>query len=279
MTARVLAATPAAKLNLALVVGPRRGDGYHAVATVLQRIDLRDRLELEAGPPLEVTGFAGDTIVALALLRLAETAGVEARWRVTLEKGIPVAAGLGGGSADAAAALVLANRTLPAPLPADRLVEIAASVGSDVPFFLEPGPKLAEGRGERLTGLALPLDYRIVVALAGGAAKASTGAVYARFDELGGGAGFEARRDALRAWLPGCVRASDLAGLPGNDLAVAAGGGGGLPELLRAAGAFRADVSGAGPAVYGLFATEPEAMSAAAALPAGTRSWVVAPVS
>lgn len=278
MTGRVLAAAPAAKVNLALVVGPRRADGYHGVATVLQRIDLRDRLELEAGPTLEVAGFAGDTIVALALLRLAEAAGVEARWRVTLEKGIPVAAGLGGGSADAAAALVLANRTLPAPLGAGRLVEVAASVGSDVPFFLEPGPKLAEGRGERLTPLALPLDYRIVVALGDGAVKASTGAVYARFDELDGGAGFEGRRDSLRARLRDCARSSDLARLPGNDLAAASGGGGGLPELLRAAGAFRAEVSGAGPAVYGLFATEREARSAAEALPAGTRTWVVAPI-
>lgn len=269
---------PAAKINLSLVVGPLRADGYHEVATVLQRIDLRDRIELETGPQLEVTGFSGDTLVALALTRLAEAVGVEPRWRVTLEKAIPVASGLGGGSADAAAALVLANRTLPSPLDAATLGAVAVSVGSDVPFFLEPGPKLAEGRGERLIPLALPRGYRIVVALADGAVKASTGEVYGRFDELGGGIGFEARRERLRRGLHACARPADLAGLPGNDLAVAAGGGGELPERLRAAGAFRADVCGAGPSVYALFADGRDAERAAAGLPPGTRAWVVAPI-
>ena len=278
MTSASQGVAPAAKINLSLVVGPLRSDGYHDVATVLQRIDLRDRIELETGPQLEVTGFSGDTLVALALERLAEAAGVEPRWRVTLEKAIPVAAGLGGGSADAAAALVLANRTLPSPLDAERLGAVAASVGSDVPFFLEPGPKLAEGRGERLTPLALPQDYRIVVALADSAAKASTGEVYGRFDGLGGGADFEARRERLRAGLRACARPADLARLPGNDLAAAAGGGDELPELLRAAGAFRADVSGAGPAVYGLVGAGGVGGRAAAGRPPGTSTWVVAPI-
>lgn len=278
MSAAAQYGLPAAKINLSLVVGPLRADGYHEVATVLQRIDLHDRIELETGPQLEVTGFSGDTLVALALTRLAEAAGVEPHWRVTLEKAIPVASGLGGGSADAATALVLANRTLPSPLDAASLGAVAVSVGSDVPFFLEPGPKLAEGRGERLTPLALPRGYRIVVALADGAVKASTGEIYGRFDELGGGAGFDERREQLRAGLRACARASNLARLPGNDLAAAAGGGGGLVELLLGAGAFRADVSGAGPCVYGLFVDGRDAERAAAGLPPGTRTWVVAPI-
>ena len=89
-----------------------------------------------------------------ALERLAREAGVEPRWHVRIEKRIPVAAGLGGGSADAAAALVLANRTLPVPVGAERLHALASALGSDVPFFLEPGPKLAEGRGEQLVDVA-----------------------------------------------------------------------------------------------------------------------------
>ncbi len=91
-----------AKVNLALVVGPLRDDGKHEVLTVLQRIDLVDRIELREAPDLRVDGFADDTLVETALRRLARTAGVEPRWRVRIEKRIPVAAGLGGGSSDAA---------------------------------------------------------------------------------------------------------------------------------------------------------------------------------
>ena len=128
-----------AKINLALVVGEARPDGFHEVATVMQRIDLLDRLSLEPDESFSVRGFADDTLVSLALERLAAAAGVEPRWRVRIEKRIPVAAGLGGGSADAAAALVLANQTLTDPLEADALAELAAGVGSDVPFSSSPG--------------------------------------------------------------------------------------------------------------------------------------------
>jgi 4-diphosphocytidyl-2-C-methyl-D-erythritol kinase len=270
-------ASAPAKINLALVVGRVRADGLHEVATVLQRIDLCDRIELAPAAAVSVAGFPADTIVAKALRRLAESAGIGWGWRVHLRKEIPVAAGLGGGSADAAAALALANETLPEPLPSERLHALATSLGADVPFFLAPGAKLAEGAGERLTTLELPQDFWVLVALPPGARKRSTRAVYARFDERGGGPGFEQRRERLLAVLAACKRASDLAALPANDLRDAAGRND-YPERLRAAGAFRADVSGAGPAVYGLFERRAEAVAAAAQLPAGTRTWVVAPV-
>src|SRR5919108_728996 len=173
--------------------------------------------------------------------------------RVRLVKEIPVAAGLGGGSADAAAALRLANETLFEPLAAERLCEVAGELGSDVPFFLDPGPKLAEGAGERLTPLDLPQDYWVVVAVPRRARKSSTGAVYERFDELGGGAGFAGRKEALLDVLAAVSRPRHFAGFPPNDLARAAAGEAGLAGDLLAAGAFRADLSGAGPAVYGLF--------------------------
>jgi 4-diphosphocytidyl-2-C-methyl-D-erythritol kinase len=267
----------AAKVNLGLVVGSTRADGYHEIVTVMQRIDVCDRLELWPSETLEVEGFAGDTLVRDALVRLSRAAGVEARWRVRIEKRIPVSAGLGGGSADAAGALVLANRTLPAPLAADELRELAAELGSDVPFFVEPGPKLAEGRGEQLTPVEIPQDFWVLVAIETGARKDSTGAVYARFDQVGGAAGFEERRRALVDSLAGCRRAADLALLPPNDLARAVPTTT-LPERLRSLGAFRADVSGAGPAVYGLFLTRREALAAARRLPHGARCWVAAPV-
>jgi 4-diphosphocytidyl-2-C-methyl-D-erythritol kinase len=270
-------AIAAAKINLALVVGPRRPDGLHEVATILQRIDLCDRIELEAGDRLEVRGFPDDTIVESALRRLAAEAGVEPSWRVRIAKRIPVAAGLGGGSADAAAALRLANASIPAPLAHDRLHALAAELGADVPFFVDPGPKLAEGAGERLSPLDLPQDFWVVLALPSQVDKGSTSRVYERFDLLGGGPGFERRRADLLHALAEMRRPADLAALPPNDLAEASGAGALVTEL-RAAGAFRADVSGAGPAVYGLFTARAEARSAARRLGRGTRAWVTAPV-
>ena len=270
-------AVAAAKINLALVVGPRRGDGLHDVATVLQRVDLCDRLELEPAPALEVEGFAGDTMVRAALERLAAEAGVDPGWRVRLSKEIPVAAGLGGGSADSAAALRLANESLADPLEPERLHALAASLGADVPFFLDPGPKLAEGAGERLTPLDVPQDFWVLLVLPAASAKGSTAAVYARFDELGGGPGFDERRRELLAGLERCRRPRHLAALPPNDLAEAAGGDAVVADLGRA-GAFRADVSGAGPAAYGLFHRREDARAAARSLSGVGRSWVVAPV-
>jgi 4-diphosphocytidyl-2-C-methyl-D-erythritol kinase len=267
----------AAKLNLSLVVGPRRSDGFHEVATLMQRIDLCDRLELRRASELSVRGFAGDTLVAQALRLLAAEAGVEPGFEVTLEKQIPVAAGLGGGSADAAASLALANRLLPEPFSEAALYGLAARLGSDVPFFLEPGPKLATGRGETLEPVDVPQDYVTLVAIERGAVKRSTAEVYGRFDALHGAAGFEERRAKLREAIAGCRLARDLAALPGNDLAEASGGSR-LPVILRHEGAFRADVSGAGPAVYGLFTDRRSAKRAARALPSGTRSWLAAAV-
>jgi 4-diphosphocytidyl-2-C-methyl-D-erythritol kinase len=268
----------AAKINLALVVGERRRDGLHEVATILQRVDVCDRVELGSAPALTVAGFREDTIVRRALELLGEAAGVAPSWRVRLVKEIPVAAGLGGGSADAAAALRLANETLFEPLAAERLCEVAGELGSDVPFFLDPGPKLAEGAGERLTPLDLPQDYWVVVAVPRRARKSSTGAVYERFDELGGGAGFAGRKEALLDVLAAVSRPRHFAGFPPNDLARAAAGEAGLAGDLLAAGAFRADLSGAGPAVYGLFHRLEPAKAAARGLRRRARTWVAAPV-
>src|SRR5205807_2415806 len=189
-TAPMTTATAPAKINLALVVGPTRVDGKHAVATVLQRVDLADTLSVDAGPDLRVAGFEDDTLVAQALLALAEAAGTEPRWHVRIDKRIPVAAGLAGGSSDAAAGLRLANETLPEPLPPDRLSALAATIGADVPFFLAPGTQLGTGDGTELEGLDLPLDYRVVLLLPTGAVKASTAAVYEEFDRRNGSEGF-----------------------------------------------------------------------------------------
>jgi 4-diphosphocytidyl-2-C-methyl-D-erythritol kinase len=261
-----------AKINLALVVGPPRDDGKHEVLTVLQRIDLVDRIELDAQPWLSVEGFTGDTLARSALLELAGAAGVEPRWRVRIEKKIPVAAGLGGGSSDAATALRLANDTLEEPLLAEELHRIAAGLGSDVPFFLADGPQLGSGDGSELRPLELPQDFWVLVLLPSGIEKSSTADMYAAFDERKDVTGFAERRQALLDGLAHVERPRDLAPLPPNDLASSP-----LADEIRAAGAFRADVSGAGPAVYGLFHQRRDADAASRSLRRLGRTWVAAP--
>jgi 4-diphosphocytidyl-2-C-methyl-D-erythritol kinase len=262
----------AGKINLALVVGPARPDGKHEVATVYQRIALCDRVSIAAAPGLAVTGFRGDTLVRRALEELAAAAGVEPGWSVRIEKRLPVAAGLGGGSSDAATALRLANGTLARPLPQPELERVAARLGADVPFFLRAGPQLGTGDGSALESLELPQDYWVLLALPEGAAKSSTADVYRAFDRRDGAAGFEARRKELLDALEGVGRPRDLASLPPNDLASSP-----LSAELESRGAFRADVSGAGPAVYGLFSHRRPAGAARAALAGRARVWLTAP--
>jgi 4-diphosphocytidyl-2-C-methyl-D-erythritol kinase len=254
-----------AKINLALVVGSLRDDGKHEVVTVLQRLDLTDEITLERSDRLHVDGFDADTLVRAALESLAAAAEVDPHWRVRIEKRIPVAAGLGGGSSDAAAALLLGNERLPGPLPDARLRELAAALGSDVPFFLAHGPQLGTGDGSTLERIELRQDYAVLLLLPKDAVKESTAAVYARFDR-------EERFEQRRRYLLDTLRAGDLAALPPNDLASSP-----LAPRLIELGAFRADVTGAGPAVYGLFDDAEQAQRAAAALTAFGRTLVVAP--
>ena len=263
-----------AKLNLALVVGARRPDGKHEVATILQAIDLWDDVSLEPAGELLVDGFADDTLVRDALVALARGAGVEPAWRVRIEKRIPVAAGLGGGSSDAAAALRLANATLAQPLDSDALHAIASRLGSDVPFFLASGAQLATGDGTELASVSLPTDYVVLVVLPEDERKESTASVYASFDQREGERGFEGRRDDLLRALESVRRARDLAALPPNDLESSP-----LSAELIRLGACRADVSGAGPAVYALFEDEPVARRAAGSLRRAGPSWLARPVA
>ena len=262
-----------AKINLALVVGPLRDDGRHELATVLQRIDLADDIELEPANALTVEGFEDDTLVRGALEAFAEAAGIQPQWRVRIAKRIPVAAGLGGGSADAAAALVSANSELAEPLDPRELHAIAARLGADVPFFLAEGTQLATGEGSALEHLELPTDYVVLLLLPDGAEKDSTRAVYRAFDARNGAAGFDDRRAALRDALARVEQSRDLAHLPRNDLVSSP-----LAEQLEELGAFRADVSGAGPTVYGLFERVADAERVRTKLSRAGKTWLARPV-
>ncbi len=257
-----------AKINLALVVGPTRDDGLHEVATILQRIELHDTISLERASELAVDGFEADSLVRRALEAVAAASGIEPRWRALIEKRIPVAAGLGGGSSDAATALRLANDLLDEPLPRETLGAIARGLGVDVAFFLEAGPQLGLGDGTLLRAVELPQDYSVLLLLPRDVTKPSTGEIYARFE---GEAGFDERR-AVITEVAAAGRHADLSMLPGNDLASSP-----LAARLRELGAFRADVSGAGPVLYGLFHERAAAESAATTVePLGT-AWLTAP--
>src|SRR6266571_4089868 len=153
----VLHAHAAAKINLALLVGERRADSFHGIVTVLQAIGLCDGLEVRLVPEglgLEVEGEGlppGESnLVLVAARELARRSRDLPGASFRLRKGIPVAAGLGGGSADGAAALLALDRLWRLNLPAVNLHAMAVEVGSDVPFCLDGGSRLATGRGDRM---------------------------------------------------------------------------------------------------------------------------------
>jgi 4-diphosphocytidyl-2-C-methyl-D-erythritol kinase len=263
-----------AKVNLALAVGPLRDDGKHEVLTVLQRLEFHDVVELEPAEDLIVCGFTGDTLVRAALASLAATTGTASGWHVRIDKRIPVAAGLGGGSTDAAAALVLANEQLARPLALDELERVAAAVGADVPFFLREGPQLGSGDGSDLEPLELPDDYAVLLALEDGATKVSTADVFRSFDARGGEAGFDERSTTLSRALAEIETTRDLATLPRNDLASSP-----LATELERLGALRSDVTGAGPVVYALFEDERDAQRAEHELAGRARTWLTRPLA
>jgi 4-diphosphocytidyl-2-C-methyl-D-erythritol kinase len=153
----LLRAEAPAKINRELRVGARRPDGFHEIRSRFCTIDLSDQLEIEDAESLEIT-CAGlplpegeSNLVARAAMSLAEELGIAPRARIRLEKRIPVGAGLGGGSADAAVTLLLLSKLWESPLSAAGLSNVAARVGSDVPFFLHGGEADVTGRGERVT--------------------------------------------------------------------------------------------------------------------------------
>lgn len=149
-----------AKINLTLDVLGRRDDGYHAVATVMQTIDLHDTICLSAADAGEVQIICtvpalsnSENLAVRAAHLLRQRLGLTRGVVIELHKRIPVAAGLGGGSSDAAAVLLALKRWWQLPVAPSDLLDLAASLGSDVPFFLTGGLALCEGRGERITPL------------------------------------------------------------------------------------------------------------------------------
>ena len=182
-----------AKLNLQLAVGPPRADGYHDLVTVFHAVSLFDEITAEpagrdgvtvSGEGADRVPGDGDNLALRAVAALRAAAAADAGGvHITIAKRIPVAAGLAGGSADAAAALVACNELWGTGLGQPQLLEIAAGVGSDVAFAVLGGTAVGRGRGERLTpALAPATSYHWVLAFADG--QLSTPAVYAALDRL-----------------------------------------------------------------------------------------------
>ncbi|MEV4618084.1 4-(cytidine 5'-diphospho)-2-C-methyl-D-erythritol kinase [Asanoa sp. NPDC049573] len=271
-----------AKINLHLGVGPVRADGYHELSTVYHAIALHDELTARRGDTLTLTmegvgagelALDESNLAIRAARALARHAGVPAHARLHLRKQIPLAAGLAGGSADAAAALVACDALWGTGMSRDELAAIAGEIGSDVPFLVYGGTALGTGRGETVSPvLARPTTWHWVVAIADGGL--ATPAVYSELDRI----------RALRAAPPPLGSADDLlaalrqrdpevlAGALGNDLQAAA-----LslrPQLAdvlktgRAAGALAGLVSGSGPTCVFLAYDQSEAAMVASALEA-----------
>jgi len=184
----VLIAEAPAKINRELRVGPRRPDGFHEIRSRFCAIDFCDRLEVEESDRLELSCSGvpvpcGDTnLVARAARALADRLGVASDARIRLEKRVPAGAGLGGGSADAAVTLLLLSKLWSSRLRQEELSEVAARLGSDVPFFLSGGEADVAGRGERVTPLGDSPPQELLLWIP--PFSISTAEVYATYDRL-----------------------------------------------------------------------------------------------
>ena len=264
-----------AKINLTLDVFSKRADGYHSLASVLQTISLQDALTLTptdspeiiltCAAPEEFAVPTDESNLAFRAVKMAREAAGETKRGILihLEKRIPAQAGMGGGSSDAASALVGANRVLDLGLDEKKLHELAASLGSDVPFFLAGGAAAARGRGEILTPLPDIEPFWLVVVKPD--IGVSTGWAYAQLDADPERASHRATkrfeealqsgdRDRLIQWQSNDFELPVFAHFP--ELAW-------LHDELRMAGAVTAHLCGSGSAIYGVAENETQAQKIA----------------
>ena len=262
-----------AKINLGLDVIGEREDGYHEVRMVMQSIHLYDRVEIRRLRSSQIRVETNlyylpvdeDNLVYRAAKLLKETCGIRDGVKITLSKFIPVAAGLAGGSSDAAAVLVGMNRLFKLGLKQERLLELGEQIGADVPFCIMRGTALAEGIGEKLTPISgMP---KCPVLIAKPAVSVSTKEVY----------------DSLR--LHDGMDHPDIDGMVEavrqKDLSLIASKMGNILEtvtitkypvireikkIMKENGALNAMMSGSGPSVFGLFESEKELQTAYEAL-------------
>lgn len=247
-----------AKINLHLQVTGRRADGYHNISSLMQSVSLADRLSVRMtdAPEIRVetegAEIAGDNLVRKAAEAFLRAAGRTEGVAIRLLKQIPLSAGLGGGSADAAAVLLALNRLFGNPLERQTLLRMGLSLGADVPFCMTGGTQLCEGLGEVLT--PVPAVRPMPVLLIKQFQKASTGAMYQKIDDAGCDTGEILTGRIAQAI--GAGRFSDAAGLCRNSFLQVSPNRAEQERLCReliGAGAVLAGLSGSGPTVFGLF--------------------------
>lgn len=265
-----------AKINLHLGVGPRRDDGFHELVTVFHAVSLVDDVVVEDADALEVVMPGVDSVAVdstniawQAASLLANHAGIDPRVRISIDKSIPVAGGMAGGSADAAATLLACDALWGLATPRAELVALASALGSDVAFCLSGGTAMGTGRGERITPVMTTGSLHWVVAIADGGL--STAEVYAEYDRLRPRAPAPAQpRELLQALRAGDVQA--VGALLSNDLQAAALSR--MPALRSTLdageqeGALGGIVSGSGPTCVFLARDESHATSIAVGLAA-----------
>ena len=274
-------------MNFGLRVVGRRADGYHLLESVFLPLDLADELALEAAPAattrveLELAGGDGEVpagsenLAVRAAHAFLERTGLTRALRLRLVKRIPAAAGLGGGSSDAAAVLRGLAALHPDALAPGELAALAAGLGADVPFFLQSEPRLVSGIGEILEPLPRPWPSFVLV-LANPGEGLSTAKVFGDFDALTRSSGASNLRSLLEAADPRPADPAPLQALLVNDLEPVAvrlcPAIPGLRDALRDAGAGAVAMSGSGATVFGVFAEEARAQAAAARV-RGTGAW------
>ena len=280
-TDRVEVAAPA-KLNLALLVGPVRPDGFHEIASLMLPVTLADHVTVERTPGagLDVVcdvAPGADNLAAKLVRALEERLDRSFEVRIRIEKRVPPGGGLGGGSSDAAATLLAIERLFSLELSPRLRHDVAAAVGSDVPFFLWTGAQLAMGRGQVLKEVELPALHLVIAMPDLGL---STAAVYRWRDEDDEVTlkDFAPRARLLAAGAQKAATAADVAALVANDLEASVVARrakvGELIERFREAGALAAAMTGSGAAVFGVFTGEAEALAARQAV-APARAWYV----
>lgn len=275
---RSVTARAPGKVNLSLHVGAREADGYHPLVTVFQAVSLVEEVTATAarsfsvevsGPGAERVPLDGTNLALRAAHALAEHTGVKLGARLSVVKGIPVAGGMAGGSADAAATLVALDALWGTALTRPELLGVAAGLGADVPFCLQGHTAVGVGRGDVLTAAMAQGEFHWVFALR--EQGLSTPEVFRRFDERGSGlVDLPAEADTA---LMAALRAGDAVRLGealSNDLQPAALDLApdlvGTVDAARAAGALGVVVSGSGPTVAVLARSAAHAASIAAAL-------------
>lgn len=277
-----------AKVNLQLSVGPKESDGYHEIVTLFQAISIYDKLRISAGESFELK-LTGDytngvpidqnNLVYKAVELMVEKFGIDKNLYIEIDKSIPVAGGMAGGSADAAATLLGIDGLYGLNLSKDELSGIAKNLGSDVPFMLHGGTAVGRGRGDEITPALSRGNYHWVIAVS--STGLSTPAIYAECDRLRTGLDIKAptlNDELLQALLSG--DATRVGKTLSNDLQSAACS---IRPALRLIldmgqeyGALGGIVSGSGPSVAFLVADEDHSLDLAVAL---TSSGVVGSVA